>query len=794
MCVVVPGKQPVTESERVLSTSSGHIIHLMPGDNHYDPSSFCVVIAWNGLNHYIPTYIMRHNSILQHRCSVISKLLSTATDLFGDIESDLDESQDQELIEQFHSLRDQTVQANHLLAVRGLEHPKLPTSTAGPHPNDVSSHLTRKTPLPVHPEPLIAHALQHPLDPDSALRRQHPTPYMQPPPQELKREDFQIDPADFTTDKPRCVKVAGQVAPGKLSYPRERLLISIPFPLDPTKGYPPADPKSIGAKRFKEECPVKAAGQAELTKIVQDLPVSKIVSSSSQEVAKSSRITQESVKGSSQEVVKSSRITHKSVKGSSQEVVKLSRITHKSGKGSSQEVVKSSRITHKSVSTSSQEVVESSRITQESVSTSSQGDVPPPVDIPTVIDVDEQLDQIAQTTSQHRCVCPPDQTWITQEEEEIVIPDEDEDDVLPFTISSETVEEITIEDDPEQLEQEKLKSLKRKHIPSRKSPRVKIPRLDLKKGVSSGLPQQQKKVVENLAKKIVSQLKPKQSKLPHSSKQDPVSSSSSSSHSSGKQRSVLEMYAQAARRIAQPSKASGSQRTGSAQPDQSAQPQPQLQVVQSHPPVLNQPCRITHDPPLRRRIAQSQSSQDSSQDYSEKRLFKCIYCSYSTVRKESLTDHIRQHTGEKFKCQDCPKDYFSEKGLKLHIKTKHMNIDTCLCTQLGCTWSGKDYGLRIVHLYEEHGIGPAPVCDHPDCRDRGHFSNYRTLERYRETFHKTAELQCPYCEKMYKEQGNLAHHIEVAHKGKPYFQCDICGGFYSSKKSLQGHQRKDHNS
>ena len=136
-----------------------------------------------------------------------------------------------------------------------------------------------------------------------------------------------------------------------------------------------------------------------------------------------------------------------------------------------------------------------------------------------------------------------------------------------------------------------------------------------------------------------------------------------------------------------------------------------------------------HDPPLRHRIAQSQSSQDSSQDYSEKRLFKCTYCSYSTVRKESLTDHIRQHTGEKFKCQHCPKDYFSEKGLKLHIKTKHMNIDRCLCTQLGCTWSGKDYGLRIVHLYEEHGIGPAPVCDHPDCRDRGHFKQLQDTRK-----------------------------------------------------------------
>ena len=403
--------------------------------------------------------------------------MSTATDLFGDIESDLDKSQDNELIEQFHSLRDQTVQANHLLAVRGLEHPKLPTSTAGPHPNDVSSHLTRKTPLPVHPEPLIAHALQHPLDLDSTLRRQHPTPYMQPPPQEVKRENFQINPADFTTDKPKCVKVAGQVAPGKLSYPKQRLLISISFPLDPAKGYPPTDAKSIGAKRFRGECPVEAAGQAELTQIVQDLPVSKIVSSSSQEVAKSSRIMHESVSisSSSQEVAKSSWIMQESVLSSS----------------SSREVAKSSQITH------------------ESVKGSSQGDVPP-VDIPTVIDVDEQSDQIAQTTSQHTCVCPPDQSQITQEEKEIVIPDEDEDDVLPFSITSETVEEITIEDDPEESEKDRLKSLKRKLIPSRKSPRVKIPRLDLKKGISSGLPQQQKKVVENLAKNIVSELKPKQ--------------------------------------------------------------------------------------------------------------------------------------------------------------------------------------------------------------------------------------------------------------------------------------------
>ena len=112
MCIVGAGKQPKTFSERVLSTSSGHIIHLMPGDHLYDPSSFHTVIVWNGVNHYIPTYLVHHSSILEYKCSLITQLLGSATELFGQIESDLDESGDEVFIEKFHSLRDNTVQYN----------------------------------------------------------------------------------------------------------------------------------------------------------------------------------------------------------------------------------------------------------------------------------------------------------------------------------------------------------------------------------------------------------------------------------------------------------------------------------------------------------------------------------------------------------------------------------------------------------------------------------------------------------------------------------------------------------
>ena len=250
----------------------------MRGDNLYDPSSFCVVLAWNGLNHYTPTYLMKHSSILQHRCSVITRLLSKATEIFSDIESDLDETKDEDSIDHFHNLSDQTVQATHLLAVKGLEHPKLPSSIGRPHPNDVKGHLTRKTALSAHPEPFISHALQHPLDPDSAFWRACPTPSIQPPPasKDIKQEDFQIDPEEFKNDQPRCIKVPGQLAPGKLLPSKKEILVSIPYPLDPVKGHPPAKKDSIGAKRFRQGW-VPPPTEAELAETVQQLPSHQIV-------------------------------------------------------------------------------------------------------------------------------------------------------------------------------------------------------------------------------------------------------------------------------------------------------------------------------------------------------------------------------------------------------------------------------------------------------------------------------------------------------------------------------------
>ncbi|MCG8625497.1 MAG: hypothetical protein MJE68_26305, partial [Proteobacteria bacterium] len=227
-------------------------------------------------------------------------------------------------------------------------------------------------------------------------------------------------------------------------------------------------------------------------------------------------------------------------------------------------------------------------------------------------------------------------------------------------------------------EKDKVRALKKRMLGSRrKSPRVKIPKLDLSKGIHAGVKETLKKkersAVESIAKNVISAVT-EETDIPEPEKDsthmEPSASSSSSSQASQRhrQRSILEMYAQAASRIPRKQKPSASQGSASQDPD--------IEVLPGPPPV----SRVSAAPPAQCRIAQSsqlvappqlvhappwsqiaQSSQKSSQDSGP--ILRCTVCPYSTKRKESLNDHMRMHSGEKLKCDFCEKDYFSKKSL-----------------------------------------------------------------------------------------------------------------------------------
>ena len=119
-----------------MTTTSGHIIHLMPGDHTYDTPNFPIVVIWNGLNHYCPTYSSFPNVTLKWKMSCINKHLREAISIFGEIEGDLNDTEDFELYQQFHVLRNCAVLTQQMLAAKcqGIGQVVIPDAHLGPDP------------------------------------------------------------------------------------------------------------------------------------------------------------------------------------------------------------------------------------------------------------------------------------------------------------------------------------------------------------------------------------------------------------------------------------------------------------------------------------------------------------------------------------------------------------------------------------------------------------------------------------------------------------------------------------
>ena len=147
-----------------MTTTSGHTIHLMPGDHTYDTPNIPVVVVWNGINHYSPTYPTSPENVMKWKLTLVNKHLSEAIGIFGEVEGELDDSEDMELCEQFHSLRDTAVRAQELLKGSSIGQVVIPPSQMGPDPRDVVTSLTRSTNLAQHPLPAVRGEMSRTLE------------------------------------------------------------------------------------------------------------------------------------------------------------------------------------------------------------------------------------------------------------------------------------------------------------------------------------------------------------------------------------------------------------------------------------------------------------------------------------------------------------------------------------------------------------------------------------------------------------------------------------------------------
>ena len=220
---------------------------------------------------------------------------------------------------------------------------------------------------------------------------------------------------------------------------------------------------------------------------------------------------------------------------------------------------------------------------------------------------------------------------------------------------------------------------------------------------------------------------------------------------------------------------------------------PQSQAAaQSHPlsAVVSQVvCQV-----ISSMTSSSSSAEGSTPKKGGLQLMKCIQqgCAYSSYNKGDFRIHMDKHLGIRCKCTLCAKDFGSDKARRTHFRTVHLGQARSIFSFPNCNFSHNDHGVTRVHQYIEHGLREAPKCQHPDCKDRDMFTNWRVFERHREGYHKEKDTQCPHCQKMYKGHHNLQYHLANQHKGLPAFQCDQCGNFFSSQKSLKVHQDSQH--
>ena len=56
------------------------------------------------------------------------------------------------------------------------------------------------------------------------------------------------------------------------------------------------------------------------------------------------------------------------------------------------------------------------------------------------------------------------------------------------------------------------------------------------------------------------------------------------------------------------------------------------------------------------------------------KVFKCNICDYRVDRSDSLKRHMRLHTGNMFKCDECGMQYNSKHNLVTHQKKKHGTV------------------------------------------------------------------------------------------------------------------------
>ena len=163
----------------------------------------------------------------------------------------------------------------------------------------------------------------------------------------------------------------------------------------------------------------------------------------------------------------------------------------------------------------------------------------------------------------------------------------------------------------------------------------------------------------------------------------------------------------------------------------------------------------------------------------------CDICDYATNEKYILTRHLAVHgIGDRFKCEQCDKDFSTFKYLETHLAT-HKSCPK-KCHQ--CDKMYKTLGSLKMHIATMHSERRLE-CD--ECEKM--FSTIGRLNNHKKAVHVLKSFKCDQCKFRSKTNSELKKHINKVHNGVSdiLYKCDLCD--YQGKCSnLKRHKEAVH--
>ncbi|KAK0181788.1 hypothetical protein PV327_004038 [Microctonus hyperodae] len=162
----------------------------------------------------------------------------------------------------------------------------------------------------------------------------------------------------------------------------------------------------------------------------------------------------------------------------------------------------------------------------------------------------------------------------------------------------------------------------------------------------------------------------------------------------------------------------------------------------------------------------------------------CDICGEKFKHQGTLDQHIKtQHMSwEKvYQCPKCPKKFAFKQKLSFHVKSVHTTLRAYLCEDCGADF--KNPASLRHHRIRKH----QPTSNKRECPVCHKLVPFYSLSKHMYT-HKAYTIQCPHCDKMFKNTSTLKQHIRI-HEDQRQHRCDTCGVGFNRRDGLRLHMR-----